>query len=276
MSRTTLWFNPLEVPLGVDPRHHLALFVTIFVKCNSLLDGSEALLLFVVTKLYEDRGVFEGGSNYPTLRDLYEAVVSLNIQRWSREAGPRDSLKNRLASYLATNGDCYDVVRGLPIQELAGQSLVLEVKSLSERHIRCLVSWMLNALFEYRIANHERGAGLRTLIMADECKYLIPFGYNENLGFSSISSILAQCREVGMGFVFADQTAQLEDAAFVQTRTKICMRLGSGEDIRKAQRAFALTDEQAAYISKLDTGQAIVRVPRLDPFLIRIPRTRLG
>ena len=251
-------FNPLEVPEGVDPRHHLASFVTIFAKSNALLDGSEAMALRALYELYDERGIFEGSTNYPTLADFRAKVASFKIPRWSREAGYRDSILNRLNSYLIACPDTYNFQTGFSLSELAAKSFVLEIKGLSERHARCLVNWLLSALFQWRIANNESGNLLRNLIVVDECKYLVPPGYNQNIGFSPLASILAQCREVGMGMVFADQTAQLEDAVFVQTRTKLCMRLGSGEDIKKIQRTFGLDSEQAGYISMLDVGQAVV------------------
>ena len=273
--RRDLKLNPMEVPAGVDPAAWLASFVTIFVKSNNLLDGSESLLLRVLTGLYRDHGIFDGSLDYPTLYDLRGRIVRLKIPRYSRESGFRDSIKNRLDAYLTTNPDCYAVIRGMALPELEQHSLVLEARGLSERHVRCLLSWLVHGVFARRIAAGERGSSLRLQIFIDECKDIIPKGYNANLGYSPIASLLAQSREVGVGYVWADQTAQLEDAAFVQSRTKLCMRLGSGEDIDRVRKAFALSKEQAAFIARLDTGQAIIRVPRLDPFLIEIPRVRL-
>lgn len=270
-------FNPLEVPPGVRPQDHLVSFVTTFCKSNALLDGSESLALKLIKQLYEEFGVFEGGA-CPTLYDFRKIVAAYKTARYGREAGYKDSILNRLDAYSATNPRMYSYSRGFCIADLAQRSFVLELKSLSERHARCLVGWLLTALFNYRVANNERGSAVSTpvTVIADECKYLVPPGFNANIGFSPIASLLAQSREVGIGFVFADQTAQLDEAVFVQTRTKLCMRLGSGEDMKKVEKTFALSPEQSRFIPKLDVGQAIVRVPQIDPFLIQVPKVRLG
>ena len=272
----TFIFNPWQPPPGVHPKDHRTSAVMTFLKSNNLLDGSESLLLRIVNNVYLARGIYDGSQDYPTTFDICAALDDLRINRYSREAGFRDSLKNRFDAYLSISPQTLSYSHGYSIPDLEAMSFVLEVKGLPERQIRCFASWLFSATFQYRIANNMRGRGLRTLVGVDECKYLVPPGYNQHLGFSPIASLLAQCREVGLGFLFADQTAQLEETVYVQSRTKLCMRLGSGEDIEKVRKTLALTKEQAAYITRLDVGEAIVRVPQLDPFLIRFPKVRLG
>ena len=271
-----LRFNPLEVPNGVDPRHHAVAAITIFMKSNSLLDGSENMGSRALSELYEERGIFDGGSNYPSLYDLRDKIKSYRVNRYSRDASFQDSLLNRLDAYLIAAPDTYHCSHGFPIADLASRNIVFEVRGLSERHTRCLVNWLLFGLFMHRIANGMRGNTLRNLVIVDEAKYLVPRGYNENLGFAPIATLLAQSREAGIGLIFADQTADLDDAVMVNSRLKIAMRMGSGLDIERIGRTFALAEDQQAYISKLDVGEAIVRMPAVDPFLIAIPRVRLG
>jgi len=276
LDATELRYNPFEVPPGVKAEHHMTAALTVFMKSNSLLDGSENLGTKALYELYEARGIFQGKDAYPTLFDLRDKIKSYKLNPYSRDAGYRDSLLNRLESYVLAAPELYGCSRGFPIAELAERSMVLEVKGLHERHGRCLLNWVLFSLFLYRIANGQRGNTLRNLVIIDEAKWAAPPGYNENLGFVPLASVLAQSREAGLGIIIADQTADLNDAVFVQSRLKMCLRLGSGTDIERVRKTFALSDEQAAHISKLDVGEAIVRIPREDPFRIRIPRVRLG
>jgi hypothetical protein len=115
------------------------------------------------------------------------------------------------------------------VRELVERSFVLEVKGLSERHSRCLLSWLLYSIFLYRIANAHRGNTLRNLVIIDEGKWAAPPGFNQNIGFVPLASILAQSREAGLGILLADQTANLDESIFVQSRLKMCFRMGSGE-----------------------------------------------
>jgi hypothetical protein len=260
----------------VKPSHHITAFVSIFSKSNALLDGSIAMCTKAVHELYEEYKVFDGATDFPTLFELYDKVKSYKVARYSRDAGYQDSILNRLDSYLIENANAYSHSRGFPLAELLERSFVLEVKGLSERHSRCLMNWILYAIFFFRLANGQRGNILRNLVVIDECKWAAVPGMNPNIGFPPLASVLAQSREAGLGLVLADQTANLDESAFVQSRLKMCFRMGSGEDIERMRKTFALSKEQAAYIPKLDTGQAIVRIPKVDPFLIKVPRVRLG
>ena len=275
-AQTDFVCNPLEVHTPVKPKDHLAAFVAIFTKTHGLLGGAEAMLIKVLNGLYGRHGVFDGSDKFPTLFDLLDDIKDLRLHPVSRQAGYRDSIVNRLEAELATNPDMYQYVKGFPLEELAANSFVLEIKGLSEKQGRFLVTMQLFSLFQWRIARHERGNDLRNLVVIDEGKWIAPPGFNENIGFTPLDYVLAQSRETGLGVVIADQTANLAESVFVQSRLKICFRLGSGADIDRVRKTFALTKEQADYIPKLDVGEAIVRIPKLDPFLIKVPRVRLG
>lgn len=90
-----------------------------------------------------------------------------------------------------------------------------------------------------------------------------------------MATVLSQARTTGLSLLSADQGAQLERALFVNSTTKLCFRLGDGHDIETMRKAMALTREQADYIPKLDTGEAIVRIPKEDPFVIKTPKVKL-
>lgn len=274
VQRDFIW-NPLQIPPYVKPQHHLTSFATNFCKSQSLLDGSENLATKALYSIYEERGIFLGQDSYPTLYDLRDKIRSYNLKGNYRALGYQDSLLNRLDAFLIACPETYAYSRGYPIEELAKMSFVLEVKGLGERHGRFFVNSLALALFHYRIAKGERAATPRNLIVLDEAKWMVPPGFNESIGFSPFASLLAQCREVGIGFVLADQTLNLEPSIFVQSRAKFCFRLGSGEDVERARKTFALSKEQADYIHKLDTGQCIVRIPKVDPFVIDVPKIRL-
>ena len=267
--------NPLEVHAPIGPKQHLIMFVTIFCKTNNLLDGAEALLLKAVNELYLERGIFDGGTDYPTLVDLLEKLKGYVIKGGSRPAGFRDSIITRLESYLLTSPRTYSFRRGFPIDKLAEMTFVLEVKGLSERHARFLMTFLLYLLFLYRIATNQRGTGLRNLVGIDEGAWAAPPGYNDNIGQPPLASILSMARETGIGILFANQSLHVNESIFVNSRLKMVMRLGSGNDIDRARKMMALSKEQADYIPKLDVGQAIVRIPKVDPFLIRTPRIPL-
>ena len=266
--------NFLMPPTGVSPKHWLAAFVQTFCKVNSLLDGSESLLLKVLKELYQEHGVFSGkAASYPTILDLYYKVRGLRFKRTEyRFASFQSSIMNRLEALIALHGEMFQYSRGLPVEELARRSVVFEVKGLTERMGRFVLNMILQSLFLHKIAVGERSNTIQLLVIIDEAKWLAPPVYNDLTSFSPLSYVLAQVREVGLGLILADQSAELDKAVFVNTLAKICFRLGSGEDMEKIRKNFSLTNEQADFINKLKTGECIVRVPSEEPFLIKTLR----
>jgi len=261
-------FNPLEPPLNVKAEHWFPVFVQVFSKTNSLLDGSESLLIRAMKKLYDEFGVFEGSDTYPTIIDLHEKVQSYNFKGNRRDAGFQDSILNRLHAYIDLNKEVYEYSRGIPIDWLARQSFVLEVKGLTDRIGRFTVSILLYGLFLHRIASGQRGNSLKNLVVVDEAKWLAPYGYNQHVSFSPLTSVLSMAREAGIGMIIGDQTARLEDSVFVNSRIKFCFRLGDGADIDKAKKSMSLTNDQSEYLNKMDIAECIVRIPKEDPFVI--------
>lgn len=268
------FFNPWQVPSFVNPKHWLAVSVQIFCKANSLLDGSESLLLETMVWLFDKFGVFEDSGKFPTMKDLYKKITSYSFKGF-RSRGYQESIINRLEAYISLHGDIYEYEQGIPIEWVAKNSLVLEVKGLTDRVARFNTTILLYALFTHRLAKNERGNTLRNLAVIDEAKWLAPPGYNEASGFSVLTSIMAMAREAGLGLLLGDQSAQLDDSVFVNSRMKCCFRLGDGQDIEKVKHAMSLTEEQARYITRLGTGECIVRIPQEEPFVINTLKVNL-
>lgn len=274
LDTRTFRFNPLEVPEGMDPSAVITTFCTVFAKENGLLDGSLNLLRKAVTALFIERDIFQGSRSFPTLSDLLEKIRSYKVAANSRAGGYRDTLINRLEMMLASAPDMYACVRGLPISRLLDTDIVFEIDGLSEQHGRFLANYIILLMFQSRIVLNERADTIRNLVVCDEAKWLAPPGYNPLQGHPPLAYALAMAREAGIGIVLADQTADLDASIAVNSRLKVCFRLGSGDDIERVRRSMKLTDEQAAYIPKLDVGQAIVRMPPFEPFLVQVPKLR--
>lgn len=273
----TFKINLLAVPSGVDPKQWLHTFAEILCRTLSLLDGSMSLLIVLLDELYREFGVYDGAKNFPALHDLFLKCLGLKVPRYGRETGFRDSILNRLKALLALHGGMFDCSVGFPLEELAERNVVFESAGLPEKHFQLLANVMLHWLMLYRIANQQRGEGIKNLVVIDECKWLFSPFVNENIGWPPITYMLAQLREFGVGILATDQTANLNEALFVNSFTKIAMAMGSGQDLLKIKRTFSLDDEQLDYMQRLKVGEACVRHPNFaKPFAIEIPRFPLG
>lgn len=275
-TKSTFAFNPFQVPPGVDPRDHITAAIEIFLQGNDLLGLSTSVALPAGHELYRERGIFDGSEDYPTLRDYHHTIESLKYKGYAPRRQAQDRILARLEAYLTANPEMYDCQKGFSIPDLAARNYVLEVKSDDEAHCRVLVSWLARFLFNYRMANHQRGNVLRNLFIVDECRYLVPPVKNPSSPHPPIASILQECREAGISWIFASQGPDLHKAVFQNQRMLVCFSLASGEDRKIFQTHAGLSDEQRDYLTKLKTGHACVRIPGVDSFLIETPRVRLG
>ena len=263
--------NPFAVPPGVDPLQWLQIIIQIFCKWFGLLDGSSSLLLVILHGLYEQRGIFEGSQNYPSMEDLFDACAGHSVRPGGREAHFKDSVLNRLRAILTTNGDIFDCTVGYSLLDLADKTVVFETAGLSENLFQFITSVLIRWLMEYRMASQERGGGPKNVIIADEGRGLFSGYSNDLIGVTPMAELLATVREFGIGMIISDQSAYLDNGVFANSYTKIAMSMGSGEDLRRIKKTFSLDEDQLAYFHRLQTGQAIVRHPRFaNPFVIEI------
>ncbi len=265
-------FNPLQVPSFVDPQHWLVAFVSVFAKYNDLLSGSESLLVRAVNELYEEFGVFRGSDTFPTIPDLYEKVISYQFRGNRREAGFQDSIINRLQAYISLYKHAYSYSKGIPIEWINNNNIILECRGVTERIARFQMSIILYSLFMHKIVSYQTTNKLTNAVFIDECKWIAqPF--NDKIGFTPLTYVMSQSRAVGIGLIFADQTAQLEDSLFVNSSTKFCFRLGDGKDMRKAAISMGLNAKQMQYLTRLKRGECVVRTQEEEePFVLKVKK----
>ena len=275
----TFPYNPYEVHWPLEPHHALNVTNTTFAKENNLLDGSHNTISVVTRDLFRERGVFDGSEDYPTVREVRDRIASPKHRAGSRSAGFQESLLNRLDMMLAEAPRMYAYRKGIPLHQLMRQNAVWELGNLSERHVRFLVLDLLYKTFLVRQALQRNPGNTDDLpvllIIIDEAKFLAPIRPTDLQGFPILNTIISLSRQSRMGFVFASQSAQVEPAIFENSRLLLSARLGEGRDARRIQEAMGLTADQTRQLMKLDVGTMVARIPRLDPFVVRIPKVRL-
>ncbi len=274
-ARRDLAWNFCQPPPGVDPHEWLTAITVTFAKCHALMDASEGLLHKVLTDLYGEFGVFEDSERYPTLADVLERLKSMKSRGYSRFAQYRDTLLNRLESWLAIAPNFGAYTKGVSLETLAESHVVFEIRGFTERQGRFFISAMLMALFYYRMAQGNQSGRLRNLIKIDEAASAFPKLRNDAMGAQALASLMGQSRSAGLGLLLADQSpSDLDAAVMAHSNVKICFRLGSGRDLKAMGDAMALSDDQRHHLLKLDVGEAVASLPRLSPFEFRVPKVR--
>ena len=270
----TFVLNPLQPQEPISPQQTITNFAWLFTQQFDLLVGSLSYLTDVLHHLFKEADASSGSDRFVTLRQLHAHVRAMRVRGY-REQGYRDSVLNRLALNLREYPNyCY--AKGFPIAELADRSFVLELKQLSEKHGRFLGTYLLFLLFQWRLARGQRGDHLNNVAIIDEAHWFAGGKRNDQLGMPPIAKLLAMARESGLGLVLASQSCDVDQSVMQNSLLKVAFRLGDGADIERVRKSFALTDEQAARLPFLGTGQCVVRIPGFDAFLVETPHLTLG
>jgi len=274
-----LSLNPLEVPSWQSPMDHLMAFAQVFVSENYLAGTSLNLLIELCQWLYQERGIFDGSQDYPTLMDLFRLI--------SKRVGSTKSfrftdillwLQNRLKPYILH--PCFNVRRGIPFEVFQKENLVLELDTgFTDNMYNFVVATIVNQLFMHNKAHNLTGAKLRHWINVDEARVL--FQPNRDLstfGESIINVLISKTRDLGIGFLVSSQEpASISQTLHSLASTKIAFPLTDGDDLERIQKSFGLTEEQTAHIFKLPPfGQAIISYSGFErPLLLGAPWFRL-
>lgn len=136
MEPVDIGINVLEVPRGPDgqpvmsPLEWVLVLKTVFRASVYTRDVSGNLLGRGILKLYEEKGVFDGG-DYPCLSELLECIDGMSLGSGKRFGEARDTLLDRLDMLVQFLGGL-DVVRSRDIHKLFSHSIVLNVSNLEE------------------------------------------------------------------------------------------------------------------------------------------------
>ena len=270
--------NPLE-PVG-DSDSHLQTFLDIFRQCFKISAESADLLTSCCEQLYRDFGVFNESKSYPTLIDLHNLLLKKqkdkNIPASTK--GKARTCSNITNSIIKRMGNCINVSKGFPLDELLKRNVVWELNGLSQDLQSWFLKTLLNNVFTYRIDKAERDK-LRNVITFDEGK--MAYGKErENVGkFTGVNFMkqrTTQIRDFGVGLIIADHIpSALSDFIKANIHTMICLHLTYSRDINEMKSAMGLTDEQRREMCYLKVGEAIVKtVEHPFCFKVRLPKPR--
>ena len=259
-----LSFNPLRPPGPLI--EWLQNFSDALSQDSALMIGSRGFLLEQLVSVVRQ---FKDG--LPSLRDLLTLLNTLKISGFYREASYLSVVKNRLRTLWIQLPQTVGCREGFPLESLLGKNVILELDGLGIEAQNFLVTTILSWVYLYRMARHQRGK-LRHVLVLDEAKRI--FDRNKELrpaeGVPQIDILTSRVREFGEALLVSDQEpVALTNSIKANSYTKVCLRLGNGRDIEDFARAMSLNRRD--FISKLKTGQAIVRVDGLNPFLVQIP-----
>jgi hypothetical protein len=254
----------LEPPPGVDPKRWAQVVTEVFGHATSLLSGSKNYLMKQLTQLYA--GV--GDDGWPTLHQLRAAVEDENINYARKSSNYQDTVLNRLDGLLLPSDDVFTVSSGYVDPSLIDQRVVFEFDGLASDVQNFLMEVLFAYVFEYRLANGDRGDGLRHVFFLDEGKRVFSV-YKERQdasGIPPVDELTAKMREFGEGLVVADQEpGKLTESIKANTYVTVLLQMSDYDQFREVADSMDLSRRQRDVGQRLDVGEAIVQIGNASP-----------
>ena len=271
-------FNPMEVLPGVKLESHMSKLQACFIGAFDLFDPLPIFLEQAIRRTYKEKGWYEDsvggdpGLEIPTLSDLCrnsEYIVENSDFDTKMRADFKASLLERLNSLRrGSKGRMLDTPSTIPMEELMGRPVVMELDSLNGDEKSLMMMFLLTYVFEYCKVNRRSGSPLSHMLLVEEAHNLIPAtgaGGNGNRADPKMHTIelfvnmLAEMRALGQGILIADQLpTAIASQAVKQTNVKILMRVTAKDDREEIGNTMDLNDEQMHQVVNFKTGHAYV------------------
>jgi len=271
---TEFKFNPLRPPEGVAPRRWAQVFSEIVGHATSLLSGSKNYLMKQIIEVYETFNLFDEVSKpFPSLHELQLWIERDKINYVRKQSNYRDTVLNRLESMNLTAGTIFACSQGYTVDELVDRNVVFEFDGLGRDLQNFLMEILFAAVYEYRLAQNQRGGGLRHVFFLDEGKRVFSV-YKERqdaAGIPAIDELTAKMREFGEGLVVADQEAtKLTESIKANTYTKLLLPTGDFRQFQEMMQTMNLSDRQASVAQDLGIGKAVIQVGNDAPVALKL------
>lgn len=277
MKMPLLRINPFSFPEGVHVNEHIDRLLGIFNSCWPMYAAMPAVLKDGVETIYKNCGynMITGraapGSRFPTFRDLLDILPQI-IQKseFSGEVKGNyiGSLVTRIKSLTDGLFACIFTEDEIDNETLFDGNTIIDLSRVGAGETKSLIMGLLiMKLQEYRMAKGEMNVPLRHVTLIEEAHHLLrgnagPSSEGVNLRAMSLEMItnaIAEMRTYGEGFVIADQSPALMDPAVIRnTNTKVIFKLQENADRMAVAPSLSLSEEQAAELSRLETGVAAV------------------
>lgn len=260
-ARSLRW-NPLQPPVGTDPREYAPNISEVLVRVLELPQRATKLIHSKILQLYMKPEI-------PTLFDLDECVAG------DAKANPqaRQAVLDSLRSVLMSLRDVLCYRRGWTTHDLARRHIVFEFGGVSDTEKDLLLNTLVLSEFMSRISRGVSNPRMDLFIVVDEAARLVG---SEN---NSISDLIGIIRGTGIGLDLSLQSAEVSRTILSNTPNKFIGRVTSYTDLEAMGSSMGLTQDQRRWISRnLVPGMFVGQLGQgswRHPFLFRVPRLNL-
>jgi len=268
--------NPFEILPGVRLEAHLGRLQACFDAALPQFGILPSIVAEAMEQIYHqkgwkltDRGAVQDERHFPTLGDMFRAVIRVAEQRgYAGETyhNIRAAAAGRIGSLLrGSRGRMFGAQRSLPAELIFSRPVVLELNDLNEDDKAMTMMFLLMWLREYRELNPANR--LQHVTVVEEAHNVV--SNVQSVGnvevaadtrakaVAAFANMLAEVRAYGEGIVISDQSPEkLAPDAMRNTNIQIAHQLRDQRDREAIARAMIMDTEQQNYLGKLRPGEA--------------------
>lgn len=262
-----LRLNPLQLPDNVNPYEWASRAADLLVLILRLPARADKLVHTTLLELFESFGVMRGGTRFPTLFDLREAIAC------NERANPqaRQAILDSLDPILLSLRDVLAYRKGWSTADLSKKHIVFELGEVAEADKDLILNTLIIQEFTSRVCRGISNPQMDLWISCDEAARLV----SASSATGGLSDLIGLVRGTGVGIDLSVQSSDVAASILSNTALKSIGRCGSATDYDVVGSAMGLTADQRRYLTHtLIPGLFVGQVGEGDwryPFLYRIP-----
>lgn len=211
----------------------------------------------------------DGVYAFPILTDLMAKVETV-VEEQGFDARLKNdyigSIRARLQGLLVgAKGLMLNTRRSIDFKDLLDRAVVLELEEIRSASEKALVmGFVLTNLMEALKAKYLQQSSFKHITLVEEAhrllsKYMPGDSPSKKQGVETFSDMLAEVRKYGEALMIVDQIpGKLTPEVLKNTNTKIVHKIFAQDDKEAIGNTMVLSDEQKDFLSRLETGRAIV------------------
>lgn len=267
--------NPFLPPSGIRLEQYIPSLVSAFETAFDMPSPLDVLFLKAVRQCYTEHG----WKDYSTKDDHDVRIFGLRefircYRRLVRESTYSKEVKGnlesagvfRLMNLIEQNGNIYDTIHTVPIEDLLSHPTVLELNAIDNTEQKALImALLLINICVYTKNKHTGDGKLRNILLMDEAHVLL--GNNsgksetgsdsQSMTIKALQDMIAEIRSYGTGIIIADQRpSQIGREIIANTELKVVFRLVESSEKALIADSTSMDEQDTKQLGRLDVGEA--------------------
>jgi len=263
-------FNPLIPPKGTLPTVWLKKLIEIMCHAYYLGEGVAYLLQKAIDSVFQERKIYEGSTNYPTLLDVKKWLESYKAR--GREAQWMDSTIRLMGTLcFGEISRVLNAKNSLSMEDMLKIEAVFELDALTNADKIFFIESLILWIHHYRLQEESREKFKHAIIIEEAHHVLLKKKQSRE---SIMDVLLREIRELGESIILIDQHPSLISVpSFGNTNCTIAMNLKHRLDVNGISSAMLLEESEQEYLGLLEIGSGIIKLQNriTKPFLVKFP-----